>query len=326
MPARTRMESPLRSRTPEAEPASGPASSASPQSSISPDPAAPAELQLRTLTGWEEEFLEQHQYDANTARLCNEVLARCMTDPGADHTAALAGVREMLVPERDRALIELRRISLGPGVSAQVDCTECGQVAEVSFSLDALAAELPAVPRVLPADVPGSPVAHLRLPTAGDQEDLLDETPDSESARLTWMIGRCLLLDGARAGEVFARSLPVKARRELQEMITRSVPQLDLEMAVTCPHCAAPMVAPFDVQSFFFRIERSRRGFPGRCAPAGAGLPLERARHPRAVIASPARLPAAARSGRQRLADARPAGREPAMNRRRRLHRLTRVS
>src|SRR3954453_15239318 len=126
MPTRARMESPLRSRTPDAEAVIS-----------NPEPLVQQPLPLRALTGWEEEFLEQHQYDANTARLCNEVLARCMTSPGTDHTETLATVRELLVPERDRELIELRRVSLGADVTAQIDCTQCGQVAEVSFSLDA---------------------------------------------------------------------------------------------------------------------------------------------------------------------------------------------
>lgn len=297
MATRTRMQSPLRSGDP--VPAA-----AEPEPPAAASPAPPA---LRPLTGWEEEFLEQHQFDANTARLCNEVIARCMTRPGGDHAAELAQVRSLLVAERDRAIIELRLISLGPGITAQADCTECGQAAEVSFSLDALAVDVPAVPRVVPAEVPGAPGARLRLPTAGDQEDLLDAAVDGESARLSWILGRCLILPGSPdgAGTEFARDLPVTVRRQLQATLTRAVPELDLEMSVTCPHCGAGMIAPFDVHNFFFRIEPPGRPSVARCAPARLGLPLERARHPRPVPPASPQLSAAAGGGRRRGADAR---------------------
>src|SRR6266508_1512517 len=50
------------------------------------EPASPARLDLRPLTGWEEEYVERHQTEPNTAHLCNEILARCLVAPGADAT------------------------------------------------------------------------------------------------------------------------------------------------------------------------------------------------------------------------------------------------
>ena len=93
-------------------------------------------LELRGLSGWEEEYLERHQFEANTARLCNEILARCCVPPGEDPGPARERVHALLVPERDRELVRLRRMSLGPKVSARVDCPACGQANEAEFSLD----------------------------------------------------------------------------------------------------------------------------------------------------------------------------------------------
>src|SRR5687768_16995381 len=84
MAARSRMESPLRHRDTgapagtAAEAAPARHAPAQPDRSSASGPAAErvAErvasplLPLRPLTGWEEEYLEPHQYDANTARLC----------------------------------------------------------------------------------------------------------------------------------------------------------------------------------------------------------------------------------------------------------------
>src|SRR5205823_4715350 len=99
---RERVESPLRA-------------SAAAADAVTPDSGA--RLRLRPLSGWEEEYVERHQEEPNTARLCNEVLARCLVEPGQDPGEALDVVRNLLVAERDRELVELRRLSLGSEIA-----------------------------------------------------------------------------------------------------------------------------------------------------------------------------------------------------------------
>ena len=270
-----------------------------------PAPAAPepARLELRGLSGWEEEYLERHQAEANTARVCNEVLARCLVAPGADPGAARGTVRELLVAERDRELVALRRTSLGPEVSARVPCPVCGEVSEADFSLDLLPLDFKPPPRRLRVELPDVGEVLLRLPTAGDQEDLVDEALEGEAERCTWLLARCLERYGdAREGFdlEFARGLPVRARATLESAIEAALPALDLEMAVECSHCRAPIVAPFDVPTFFFRVERARARAAARRPSARARLPLGRARHPLADAGPAPRLPAAAGGGRRR--------------------------
>lgn len=96
------------------------------------------ELELRPMTGYEEEVVERRGAGENTARLCNEIVARCLVSPGADFTAALARVRGMLVAERDAALVKLRRISLGDDVELELRCPACGEPSTATFQLSAL--------------------------------------------------------------------------------------------------------------------------------------------------------------------------------------------
>ena len=209
-------------------------------------------IDLRGLTGWDEEYVERHQADPNTARLCNEVLARCLVPPGDD---ARATVRELLVAERDRELVALRRLSLGPDVSAQVPCPECGETSEAEFSLDVLPLEFDSPPRRLTVELEGVGEAVLRLPTAGDQEDLIDAGLDGDAERRSWLLARCLERYGDRSEGFdldFARGLGVGQRAALESAIEAALPDLDLEMAVECSHCGAAIVAPFDVPVFFF--------------------------------------------------------------------------
>jgi hypothetical protein len=262
---RERVASPLR---PAGSRAAVPATSAKPA-------ALAVALPLRELTGWEEEFLERRQYDENTARTCNEVLARCCGSPGHEpDPALLARVRGLLVAERDRELVRLRRMSLGAEVETRVDCPACGGTNEATFSLDQLDVDL-ALPDRRDGIEIGDDELTLTLPTAGDQEDLLDAGVESAAERRTWLLGRCLREgDGSPIGVDAARALPVRRRAELENAIDERVPALDLEMAVRCVHCTAEFAAPFDVGVFFFRPDGAARRPAPRRAPSGAGLPL----------------------------------------------------
>jgi hypothetical protein len=215
----------------------------------------PGRLRLRALSGWEEEYLERHAAEPNTARLCNEVLARCLVAPGEDPGGAREAVRDLLVAERDRELVALRRLSLGPTVSARVPCAACNEVSEADFSLDVLPLDFQPPPRKLVVELPEVGEVRLRLPTAGDQEDLLDTGLEGDAERRSWLLARCVERYGSRREGLdldFTRGLPVRTRTALESAIEGSLPDLDLEMAVECSHCGAPIVAPFDVPVFFF--------------------------------------------------------------------------
>jgi hypothetical protein len=211
-------------------------------------------IDLRGLTGWDEEYVERHQSDPNTARLCNELLVRCLVGPDIDDAAARETVRDLLVAERDRELVALRRLSLGPDVSARAPCSACGETSEAEFSLDLLPLGFEPPPRRLELEVDHEQV-WLRLPTAGDQEDLMDAELEGDAERRSWLLARCLERYGDRREGFdldFARDLPMKVRAQLESAIEAALPDLDLEMAVECSHCGAGIVAPFDVPVFFF--------------------------------------------------------------------------
>jgi hypothetical protein len=214
-----------------------------------------AALPLRGLSGFEEEYLERHQADANTARLCNEVLARCLVAPDADPGDARDKVRALLVVERDRELVALRRLSLGPEVKASVGCPQCGERSDADFSLDTLPLEFAPPPREVTVALSSGDEARLRLPTAGDQEELIDSGLDGKAEQRSWLLARCLERYADRVGDFdldFARGLSLRTRTELEAALEAQLPDLGLEMAVTCVHCGAAFVAPFDVPEFFF--------------------------------------------------------------------------
>ncbi|MEM6789808.1 MAG: hypothetical protein AAF715_19975 [Myxococcota bacterium] len=209
---------------------------------------------LRAMTGFEEEAVERWASEPNTARLCNRLLAHCLVPPGDDPTDALARVRDAAIAERDVALVQLRRMSLGDRVEAEVACSACGRANTIDFALSALPLPEGAAPSEVRLETPdGSPVV-ARLPTAGDQEALLDETLETAAERRTWLIARLMTRHGDRQGpfdpaEVHA--LPTAVRRAIETAIDEASPTVDLSMQVICDACGHQMVEPFDVAGFF---------------------------------------------------------------------------
>lgn len=212
--------------------------------------AAPrAELSLRAMTGFEEEFLEAN-LDAEPVLLCNELLARCMVSPGEDIREALAQVRGMLIPERDRSLLQLRRISLGDTLELRTRCPACGHSHDLSLSLSELPSDFVVEQRRLELNL--GKMAVLRLPTAGDQERMRVAAGSAE--RRTVLLSTCLEQWGEEKGpfpEDRIRGLTTGERRALEEAMTRALPDFSLSLQVSCSSCAHSFVAPLDLRSFF---------------------------------------------------------------------------
>ena len=96
--------------------------------------------------------------------------------------------------------------------------------------------------------------AVLRLPRAGDQEELFAAGLETESERRSWLLARVLVQYGERPGPFdldFARGLAVGARNALEAALDAALPRLDLGMEVHCASCGHGFEAPFDVASFF---------------------------------------------------------------------------
>jgi hypothetical protein len=218
-------------------------------------------LALRPMTGHEEEWVERRRSEANTARLCNEVLARCLVAPGAEASRELERVRALPVAQRDEALLQLRRLSLGDTVHTRTACPACGVAAEVDFQLSQLPLPSTEAPARVLATLEDGTQAVLRLPTAGDQESLLDARLETEAERRTWLLSRVLVRLGQQEGpfpEESTRMLPSSTRSALERALEEALPDLDLSMALTCAGCGKSFSAPFDVAGFFF-AEMSQR-------------------------------------------------------------------
>lgn len=212
------------------------------------------ELVLREMTGFEEEYLESRNEEANTGRTCNEVLARCLVPPGSDSTDALTRVRGLSVAERDRALVRLRQQSLGDEVESIVWCPECEAKNEVHFHLRDLPLDFESPPERVEHGLGDGRQAVVRVPTAGDQEQLLALGFSSGAERRTWLLSHVLERLGDDVGPFDVqriRGLPIRVRSALETAIAEATPELDLTMSVRCEGCEATFTVPFEAEVFF---------------------------------------------------------------------------
>ncbi|HVH97737.1 MAG TPA: hypothetical protein VM869_03465, partial [Enhygromyxa sp.] len=210
--------------------------------------------ELRELTGHEEELFEDRRLASNSAALCNELLARCLVAPGREPGQARARIASLTVAERDLALVALRRLSLGDRVETHVDCPGCAEVNEVEFDLGLLPTTLPGIPERISGTLGDGTDVVLRLPTAGDQAELLAAGIDGAARRRSWLLARVLLeyADAVAPFDVDAvHELATARRRELEALLDAALPDFELGMEVCCPACAREFTAPFSIDSFF---------------------------------------------------------------------------
>src|SRR5580692_8975640 len=89
---------------------------------------------LRPLSGRDEEWLARHR-DSPSAIRVTWLPNQCLLGlDGAPVSGEL--VQRMLVGDREFLMMQLRRITLGDGVQAVVNCPGCGNKMDVDFRLD----------------------------------------------------------------------------------------------------------------------------------------------------------------------------------------------
>jgi hypothetical protein len=144
-------------------------------------------------------------------------------------------------------MIQLRRITLGQGVSAVVTCPACAQRMDVDFEADAVpVTQRPQTAETHPVDL-GGRVLSFRLPTGADQEAALGlDEPDA----VTLLLDRCLV--GATAADLSAAD-----RTTVIETMGRTAPRVDVELDLVCPECEHAFLLDFDLTAFVIEEMRT---------------------------------------------------------------------
>ena len=196
---------------------------------------------LRRLSGREEDWLARRPGIPNAVAI-TELIAACV-DPDDLPMPPRQFARQLLIGDRDRLMLELRRITLGDIVAAVYDCPSCGSKMDVTLDL----AETPVhgalqTQLAFELTLDGGRIVRFRLPNGGDQEAVAGMAIDDA---VNALLDRCLIDDGGREWSE-------SDRQAISDEMERIAPNVEIELDLECPECAHHFSVEFDLASFFF--------------------------------------------------------------------------
>jgi hypothetical protein len=223
------------------------------------------DFELSALTGREEELLAQAGR-SQSATLVTEVLSRCVRRLGGISPVPPDVTRRLLVADRQFLLLQVRRVTFGDLVHADLICPwpDCGAQVSVDFPVSGVPVEEPpyraplhtmtlsAAALTNGTDLGGDGEVCFRLPDGSDQEELSDLLAHNEADALTALLCRCVQRLGPfRPPDREQMSgLSALARAEIEERMRQLAPAVEQSMAAACVGCGRTFVAPFDAQRF----------------------------------------------------------------------------
>ncbi len=135
-------------------------------------------------------------------------------------------------------LLMVREWLFGTRMDCVVHCPQCATHLEFTLATTDVRALAPTT-TVYELEVAGEQVT-FRLPTSGDLLALVPGTAQS-----CQLIERCLMTAPA--------TLSTEALATIAAAMVQADPLLDLQIALRCPECDHPWMAPFDVMTFVWR-------------------------------------------------------------------------
>ena len=137
------------------------------------------------------------------------------------------------VAERERRLLRLRSLMLGPALRCAADCPACGE--RVEFELDA--GSLDTEPAAGPFKAGG---VRFRLP---DSDDLAAAARCADAGEARQLLAeRCILADGARAGPGTVAAVA--------EAMGEAAAVADVSAALSCPGCGEEWTCLLDLPRY----------------------------------------------------------------------------
>lgn len=206
----------------------------------------PSRIRLRELNGFDEQSIR----GLDTATAIG-LLDRLMVNAPGYSAEELKAAR-LTASERDRLLAAVYERTFGSRIDSTMPCTLCGEIFDLSFTIEKLLAVLSASASSSSAELRPDGTFRLpngvrfRLPTGEDEMAIAGlSLVDAESA----LLERCLIEP--------ENSVNLEAVQKAMEEVA---PILDLDLDAQCPECGGKQSVHFDVQYYLLRaLEQERR-------------------------------------------------------------------
>lgn len=212
---------------------------------VAPDGVVLRDLELRPLTGADEEWLAG-SIGVPAAYAVSGLLASCIVSADGRAAGEVAGA--LLVGDRDYLMLELRRMTLGERLQAVVTCPACAKPMDIELGAAEVPVERPVAVAAEYEVECGGRAVRFRLPTGSDQEAVAAMPLE---AAVDALLARCMVSDGGRA-------LSAEEREAVIAAMETAAPRVEVDLDLTCPECSESFVMPFDTSAFFLDEMRMR--------------------------------------------------------------------
>lgn len=226
------------------------------------------EFELREITGKDEEEIAKPDVKDNLSKVINVLLSRCVRRIGSLTPKGVGGVekwrkiiKDLYVGDQDYMITQLRRISVGDDEDLQVKhvCPSCNTKLDTSFSIEELPIKEFKGQEVLDFELQkgytDSKGVHkegtMRLPKGFDRELILPLLKNNKAKGDTLMLTRlCKFKDGTPVTEDVMRSLVLKDRTILRELLYDNLFGVDPSIDVICSNCGTGFKGSFNAVNF----------------------------------------------------------------------------
>ncbi len=228
-----------------------------------------SDFDLREIDGTDEEAISKPEVRTNGGRIIRTLIERCCTRVGTIYKSEVKSsvwldmINNLYTGDQDYIMLKLREISLGSELTSEYKCPaeKCGAPITHIVEVD----ELEIVPfkgeREVSFELPRGYVdkdgevyrtGTMRLPIGLDREVLDGVMRKNVGQANTLMLSRCMIsLDGVKQiHDNMIRSLVIKDRNYLMEVLKDNVFGVELTQDITCPTCYYNFKANLNVVNF----------------------------------------------------------------------------
>lgn len=230
---------------------------------IDPHGALHVEVQLREMTGREEDLLASSKMSPQ--KKINALLASCTERIGniTDKAQIASTIMQLTQGDRVFLLIALRRTTLGDELPMEEECPSCKAKSNHIADLGTL--DIKKLPdpmrRVFDLTLPSGKQVRFRLANGNDEERVA-KVPDEEKPSMM-LLTRLEVFNGKPPTMQDVKSLGWKDRQALRAAFEDNDGGVDSSMEVSCPACGHTFKRDLDLgaRGFFFpdRVQRDLR-------------------------------------------------------------------
>ena len=204
-------------------------------------------IEIRPMTARDEDILTSRAL-FKSGKVIDSLLRNCIVTKGID-------ISQMLVGDRNAAIIGIRVSGYGIDYSAKITCPACEEKSAVDVNLGQLPLKkvptdvLPVSPFVneFPFRLPISGrTVHFKLPTGADEHELstiverMRKMTGSESLVTSRLMIQVISVDGETDRNKISsivRNMPARDSRELRAYMDYAAPDVKMVQSFSCPVC-----------------------------------------------------------------------------------------